>query len=108
METGVQTEFHGDAAVVQLTGEIDAEFAPVVSAALEPLLGTTPHVVASFGAVTFMDSSGLSVFVAALQQLGDGQLTLVEVPPRVMRLLELTGLDTVFTLANTVEEALGT
>lgn len=108
METGVQTELRDGAAVVRLSGEIDAESAPAVSSALEPLLGTTSHVIVSLGAVTFMDSSGLSVFVAAQQQVGDGQLTLAEVPPRIMRLLELTGLSTVFSLATTVDEALGT
>jgi len=108
METGVQTEFRDDAAVVRLTGEIDAESAPAVSTALELLLGVKSHVIVSLGGVTFMDSSGLSVFVAAQQQVGDGRLTLVEVPPRIMRLLELTGLNLVFTIVGTVDEALGT
>jgi anti-sigma B factor antagonist len=108
METGVQTQTRSGSVVVRVAGEIDMDSAPEVAAALEPYFGNTPHIVVDLGQVTFMDSSGLSVFVAAQQQVGSGQLTLVAVPDRIMRLLELTGLNSVFTIAADVDEALGT
>jgi anti-sigma B factor antagonist len=47
-----------------------------------------------------MDSQGLSALLRTRQEIErcGGSLRLAGVPPRILRLLELTGMDTVFTL----------
>lgn len=55
------------------------------------------NLVLDLSEVTFMDSSGLGVIVAALKALrGRGELRLCHVQPRVLELFRLTGLGRVF------------
>lgn len=106
MEAGVHTEVRDGAVIVRVLGDVDMDTAPLLSAALEPLFTSTPRVIVDLESVTFIDSSGLGVFVAAQQQASAGQLVLAGASPRIRHLLELTGLDQVFTLVSDVEEAL--
>ena len=81
---------------VTLTGEIDAHTAPELDRALDPLLRRSPATVAvHMSGVTFMDSSGLRVVIAATQRArdGGGDLLLVAPTPAVRRLVEVSGLD---------------
>jgi len=60
------------------------------------------------GRVDFIDSTGLGVLVGALnraRELG-GNLQLICAQERVLKLLRITGLDQVFTVRSTLEEAL--
>ncbi len=52
-------------------------------------------------ALEFIDSSGLSVLVAGLKRLrnSDGNLTLRSVPEQTRRVLEVSGLSRVLTIA---------
>jgi len=56
----------------------------------------------------FLDSMGLGVLVGALKRARshDGQLVLAAVPERIAQLLQLVGLDEVFTVVGRVEDAL--
>jgi anti-sigma B factor antagonist len=57
--------------------------------------------------VSFIDSTGLGVLVGAEKQMRDaGQaLRLVVTQPQILRLLELTGLDQVFTVLSNGNDA---
>jgi anti-anti-sigma factor len=58
--------------------------------------------------VTFMDSSGINVFVAAHQAASDdqGRLRIAGAQESVLRLLEIVGLDEVIGCHPTVDQAL--
>ena len=77
--------------VVRVQGEIDMVTAPALDHELEALPGS---LTLDVSAVTFLDSSGLSVLVRHHQaRCEDGlSLRLVEVPPIVRRVLEVTRL----------------
>jgi anti-sigma B factor antagonist len=81
--------------VVRLVGELDLAGVPEVEARLGSLDG--PIVIDCSG-LTFIDSCGLGLFVAAHHQsvAGGAKLAIVDPSPCVTRVLELTGLDTVF------------
>lgn len=66
------------------------------------------HVVFECSRVTLINSSGLGVLVAALTTLRShgGTCTLVAVPERMRTLLEVTHLDSMFTLRETIADAL--
>ena len=83
--------------VVVVTGEVDAHTADRVGEALESGIQPSARLVADLSAVTFMDSTGLGVFVTALKHLREqqGTLDLVITSPRVLKVFELTGLDVV-------------
>lgn len=80
---------------VTLSGEIDAYTAPKLKETLLPLTQVEQAVVkVDLEGVSYMDSTGLGVFISALKSTKeyDSQLTLVKMNDRVYRLFEITGL----------------
>ena len=75
------------------TSEIDSATAPQLSAQLADLDPTT-DVLLDFSDVSFCDSTGIRVLLAALksQMAGGGSLRLVNVNAAVARVFEMTGL----------------
>ena len=78
---------------VIVTGEVDLDTAPTVRDEVLRHLHGGASVHLDLGDVTFMDSSGLHVLLAASRRaaLVGAQLRLVRVSARVQRLIELTG-----------------
>ncbi|MEV7167268.1 STAS domain-containing protein [Streptomyces microflavus] len=98
----------GGIGVVTASGEIDHESVGQLREALLPGGAPEPgRVVLDLGAVTFMDSSGINVLVAAYHALKDtqGWLRLARPPAPVLRIIELVSLDTVLGCYPTVEQA---
>jgi anti-sigma B factor antagonist len=95
--------------VLTITGELDVATAPQVRNEIVALLtdGATDLVLDLTG-VPFVDSFGLGVLVGALKRTRNsgGRLVLVTTEPPVLQLLALTGLDTVFEVVDTVDDAL--
>ena len=99
-------EFHletigpsGDCAVLQVTGEIDVYTAPILRERIRDLAAEgAVHIIADLSRVDFLDSTGLGVLVGGLRRLRehDGSLTPVISTTRILRILEVTGLTTVF------------
>nr|WP_203644716.1 STAS domain-containing protein [Streptomyces sp. SID14478] len=94
--------------VVELDGTLDHRTAPEVRNTL-PVLGLRPgrQLVLDLGAVTFCDSTGITVLIAARNHAltaGAG-IALVAVPDRVSRILHLVGLDQVFAIHPTAPDA---
>lgn len=82
--------------VLAIGGEIDLATAGVFGAAIDEGLRRTGKVVLDFANVTFMDSSGLNVLVAATGQNGAHDSVLIRNPPDIVqRLLSMTGLNEV-------------
>jgi anti-sigma B factor antagonist len=94
--------------VLLVSGEIDVASAPEFHASLSDLIGQgTEIVIVDLSQVSFIDSTGLGVLVGAEKQMRDaGQaLRLVVTQPQILRLLELTGLDQVFTVLSNGNDA---
>ena len=95
-------------AVLQARGEIDVASAPEFHDALSGLIDQGPAIlVVDLSEVSFIDSTGLGVLVSAEKQTrADGhELRLVVTHPQITRLLELTGLNEVFTVVSSAAEA---
>ncbi|MFF1306736.1 STAS domain-containing protein [Streptomyces sp. NPDC058307] len=95
--------------VVTVRGEIDHTVKDMLSQALLSHDGATPpRTVVDLSGVTFMDSSGINVLVAAHKSMSDahGWLRLAAPQASVLRLIELVGLDQVISCHPTVEQAL--
>jgi anti-sigma B factor antagonist len=87
--------------VVVLQGELDLAQAPAMQRAIEDLLASGHSViVVDLLDVTFMDSTALGVLVAALGRCraAGGELHLILTEPRVLKVLEITGLADSFPL----------
>lgn len=89
---------------VALTGEIDIQTAPSLRAELTDLIGVTEageELRLGLGGVSLVDSSGLSVLIAAHKQAAarEVRLVLTGLPHHVSRTLSITGLDEVLEIA---------
>lgn len=103
----VQVRSADDVVIVAVHGEIDMASAPRLQSALdEALRGTPPAVVVvDMSNVGFLGSAGLSVLVAASEAAGSGGLRVVP-SDAARRPIELTALDRLLTVFDTVADAL--
>jgi anti-sigma B factor antagonist len=95
--------------VVSVTGEIDAFTSPALEQELEWVLGDgASSVVVDLAEVGFMDSTALRVLLRALPRFTKrgGKLVLVSDDRRVLRTLEITGLEMKFTVEPKLAEAI--
>ncbi|MFF9131415.1 STAS domain-containing protein [Streptomyces sp. NPDC014776] len=86
----------GPAAVAHVTGEIDLHTAPGLRTRALELIDQGHHrLILDLSGVGYCDSAGLSALIGiwhGAQAVG-GSLTLAAVPDRLMRMLTLTGVD---------------
>ncbi|MEU6819437.1 STAS domain-containing protein [Streptomyces atriruber] len=94
--------------IVALHGEIDHAVTDELSRALIPVDGATPpRTVVDLSDVTFMDSSGINVFIAAHHRVNEsrGWLRIAAPQEPVLRVIQLIGLDAVIPCHATLEQA---
>jgi anti-sigma B factor antagonist len=97
-----------DTHVVAITGEIDLftapEFKQRVSA---PIDAGRRHLVVDLTQTTFIDSSSLGVLIGAHRRLRreGGALVVVCSDEAIIKTFRITGLDGVFTIVDTLDEA---
>jgi anti-sigma B factor antagonist len=95
--------------VLAASGEVHVTTAPDLADHLNAAVDAGRNrIVLDFSQVEFIDSTGLSVLLAALRRvvLDDGALVIVCTNPTVLRLFEITRLDTTFDIVATREAAL--
>lgn len=97
-----------DGVVLTVAGEIDVTTAVVLDDALERAAAAAPVVVADLSAVAFLDSTGINTLLRAHHQMvaRASRLALADASPPVLRILEITGVNEVIPLHNTVAQAL--
>src|ERR671929_757968 len=109
MNFDIRTEQLGeDAYVISLAGEVDLYTAPEFKQQLLDVIAQGgKEVVVDFSDTTFIDSTTLGVLVGGVKRLrsNDGQLSLVCRDRNITKIFEITGLDRVFTIYPTREEA---
>ncbi|NEC85317.1 STAS domain-containing protein [Streptomyces sp. SID12501] len=106
----VECEVVDGVRVVTVRGEIDHDVKDILGEALLFADGSLApqRIVVDVSGVTFMDSSGINVFVAAYQQVSDvqGWLRIAGAQESVLRVLTLVGVDAFIPCHPTVEHAL--
>lgn len=109
MELSVTTSRQDDVTIVSVAGEVDVYTAAQLRAALDDEVAAD-HVqlVVDLDEVTFLDSTGLGVLVGRLKLVRNqsGWLRLVCSNERILRVFRITGLDKVFGIHASVDEAL--
>jgi anti-sigma B factor antagonist len=105
----IKTEqLNGDAYVIALGGEVDLYTAPEFKQQLLDVIAKgAKEVVVDFSDTTFIDSTTLGVLVGGVKRLrtNDGQLSLVCSDRNITKIFEITGLDRVFTIYGSRDEA---
>jgi anti-sigma B factor antagonist len=108
-ELAITVEQEGPATLVVLRGDLDLATAPELRECLVKVIGEGARIVVDLEAVDFLDSAGLGILVGGLKRARTqgGELELVCTSGDVLKPLEITGLDRVFTIHPRRELALG-
>ena len=96
--------------LLQVSGRVDSISADELHAALVDCITNARHqVVVDLQDVEYMSSAGLRELVSALKQVNkqEGDLRLANPSARVMEVLELAGLDSIFKIFPTLSDAIG-
>jgi anti-sigma B factor antagonist len=103
------TDHRSDVAVLHLSGELDADNAPQLYAALADLLERpVPRIVVDVAQLKFCDSVGLSTFITSKQVITarGGWMSFAGANPFLVQLLETVGLTRYFAVFPEVEDAI--
>lgn len=102
MKVNIEKQQNDKEIFVSVAGEIDAYTAPKLREELLPLAeGKNKRITVNLKDVSYMDSTGLGVFVGLFKQLkkNEGDLELVELSARLERLFKITGLSNIMNIA---------
>ena len=109
MELNVSSRFRDDHTIVTISGEIDLYTAPRLHSELAAVLadGMPTRVVIDMSGVEFCDSTGMNVLLSCLRRVRErgGELEIASPKPAVRKILQVTGLDSVFTLVDDHDQA---
>jgi anti-sigma B factor antagonist len=96
----------GGVEAVFVTGELDLATAPRLDEALATL--TADVIVVDLSGCTFLDSAGIRALVGTARKLGEADrgLRVVTSDAGVLRLLEITGVDTLIRVHRSLDDAL--
>ena len=105
----LRIEAVGTACVVRLGGELDLYNADQVRAALTGACAEAPErIVVDLGEVEFIDSTALGVLIEIRAKLNNRDGLLLAAPGlETRRALEVSGLDKLFVVRDSVQDALG-
>ncbi|MFG2531980.1 STAS domain-containing protein [Streptomyces sp. NPDC048516] len=105
----VEIRHHGASAVVTASGELDHHTADLLRESLEGCVDDGyARLVVDCSPLEFMDSTGLNVLLGARlkAEAEGGGVHLAGMQPVVARVFEITGAEAVFTVHDSVDEAL--
>ncbi|MET7682115.1 STAS domain-containing protein [Streptomyces sp. NPDC005423] len=94
--------------VIELAGDLDHDSAPRVRAVLPGLvIAPGGQLVVDLAGLTFCDSSGITVLIAARNRALEAEASIVlsAVPDRVSRIFRIVGLEQIFPTHPTAEAA---
>jgi anti-sigma B factor antagonist len=94
--------------VIAVSGEIDVYTAPKLREKLISLVEDGSYqLIVDMEGVEFLDSTGLGVLVGGLKRVRahDGSIDLICTESRILRIFKITGLNKVFSIYNSVSEA---
>jgi anti-sigma B factor antagonist len=95
--------------VLAVRGEIDLFTAPELKQVLaESIEGGRIRIIVDLTDTTFLDSTALGVLIGAVKRLRsrDGALAIVNIDENIAKTFEITGLDQIFTIVPTRDEAI--
>ena len=100
MALAIDVKHEDGATVLVLRGDLDLSTAPDLREALVEVIDEGARIVIDMEAIDFLDSAGLGILVGGLKRArtNGGELELVCSSHAVLKPIEITGLDRVFTI----------
>jgi anti-sigma B factor antagonist len=95
------------AAVISMAGELDLATAPELYSRAATSLETRPILILDMSGITFCDSSGFNALIRLRRRAEEahGRLILAAPPDQVLRLLALSGAESIFHVYAGLDEA---
>lgn len=109
MELDIRFKREDDVCMISLKGEVDVYTSPAFKQRLvEAIDDGCDKIVVDLEGVDFIDSSGLGVLVSGLRRVSERQgfIRLVVSREQILKIFRITGLDKVFSIYGSTEEAL--
>lgn len=103
MDFAVAVDRLDDRVVIRVEGELDMASAPELKSAIFHVT-SAPHLVIDLSSCTFLDSAGMRVITDTMRQAP--RVSVVATDPGVLRLLEITAVDTMVSVHASLEDAL--
>ena len=99
----------GDVTVLRCAGEIDISTGPILEDGLQRAYAAGGDLVLDMSAVSFMDSTGLGLFVTAAKACTSAgtRIGIAGAAPMVVKVLTVTGLNKLLPVWDSVEDAAG-
>ncbi len=94
--------------ILDIEGEVDVYTSPQLKQDIVALAeGGVKRLIVNLSQVEYLDSTGLGVLIGGLKRLREHEGSLVLVGPgmRILRIFEITGLDKIFDIYPTEQEA---
>ena len=103
----VSSDHLGSTSIVSASGEIDLSTAETFKTALDEAMASgAREVIVDLGQVTFLDSTGIGVLAGTLRSRSERSVGLVVSGGPVEKVLMLTGMDRVFPMYQSQEDAI--
>jgi len=102
-------EIDSDTHVIELGGEVDLYTAPEFKERMVQVIEAgKKRIVVDLSRATFIDSTTLGVLVGGVKRLrpSGGSVSLVVTDPNIQKIFEITGLDRVFSIRTSRDDAL--
>jgi anti-sigma B factor antagonist len=114
MSFAIQSQELGDVQVIAVRGELDLHTAPQLEKSVDAAMESSdPSLAIDLTACEFIDSTGIALIVRAWRQLSDGsddeaagRFALCGLSDQVQRLFQITGLESMIPMHDTLDEAL--
>jgi anti-sigma B factor antagonist len=104
-----QDQLDANRQVIAVRGEIDLFTAPELKSALtDAIEAGRSGIVVDLSETTFLDSTALGVLIGTVKRLRtrEGRLTIANTDENIAKTFEITGLDHIFTIRGTRDEAI--
>lgn len=104
-----QDQLDANRQVIAVRGEIDLFTAPELKSALTDAIEAGRNgIVVDLSETTFLDSTALGVLIGTVKRLRtrEGRLTIANTDENIAKTFEITGLDQIFTIRGTRDEAI--
>lgn len=105
----ISCENRDDIVVLSLVGKIDIDSSPELKAKVLDLIEQdNKNIFIDFSGISFMNSSGLGALISIVKEARSREASLTIISPTtfIKSLFKLTQLDKIFTIYDSVEEAL--
>lgn len=104
----VNTRIENEVCIIEVIGEVDASSSISLDEELGKAVSLHPRIIVNLGGLEYISSAGLGVFMSYIQDLEikNAKMILCEMKDKVLQVFKILGLDQLFQIANTQEDAI--